>query len=248
MNQQTESLLARQKREAAEQYVVTYGQVQGKNLEVINEDQVTPIGVMSATLNGFQNSIQVLSAQTYLQYGELSLRYWANQFGIFSIPTLELAEWLQRHCRERSIHEVGCGNAAMAKHLGIYCSDGRSNGVAQAIAKAVGSSSAVTPRWVQTKTANQAAQLYKPQIVLAQWVTPGGGNPKDPEDLRNGYGPDYSDILKHCKELIFIGNDSVHGDSLDRSLPQADETFRYPWLLSRARDQSQNFIKIWRTP
>jgi hypothetical protein len=88
---------------------------------------------------------------------------------------------------------------------------------------------------------------YRPAIVLAQWVTAGGGNPDDLADGRNGYGPDYPKILRHCNELIYIGNDAVHGDSLDKALPPCDVMYRgFPWLLSRAADQSQNVIRVWR--
>lgn len=230
----------------------SYADYHRHRIEVIDPSDVAPIGEMAAVLNGPQGSIQVLPTATYLQWGVLSLRYWANQYGVFSVPTTELAEWLAERLGHycvplKSVHEIGCGNGALAKRLGFPCSDARNNQAAQAISQSLGGQHAKPPRWVSTREGTAAAIQYRPKVVLAQWVTAGGGTPGDISDGRNGYGPDYRQILKHCDQLIYIGNDAVHGDSLDKALPPCDILYQdMSWLLSRSANQKQNFIKIWR--
>jgi hypothetical protein len=63
-------------------------------------------------------------------------------------------------------------------------------------------------------------------------------------DGRNSYGPDYPEILRHCKKLVFIGNDNTHGEVLANILPPPDEEIRPDWLLSRSL-RGGEFIKIW---
>jgi hypothetical protein len=228
-------------------YNLKYWEMQSKNMEVFDPNEIHDIDKMRSALNSSQNCIQVLPAVDYLQFGTTSLRYWANHCGVFSIPTQELANWLTtRHPNPKTIHEIGCGNGALARHLGMYCSDGRLNQSASQIARILGSSHAVTPNWVATKEATQAIKQYKPKVVLAQWVTPGGGNIDDISDGRNSYGPDYSKILQHCGELIFVGNRSVHDKALAAVLPPADKEYTFDWLLSRGKHTDQNFIRVWK--
>lgn len=218
-----------------------------RQVTVVDRNDVATLEDM-AILTGPQDSIQVLPAATYLTWGVPSLRYWASQYGVFSIPTVELAEWISdRYLNQgRSIHEIGCGNGALAAFLKIHHSDYKQNQMAQEIAQSLGGKHAVIPKRVATKEGNAAIEQYKPDIALAQWVTPGGGSIKTLEDTRNGYGPIYADILENCKELVFIGNDSVHNLGLEAALPIADEEYRFDWLLSRSQHQEENFIRIWK--
>jgi hypothetical protein len=180
-----------------------------------------------------------------MRFGAVALMFWGNKAGVFSVPTTELAAWLgDRHPGEFDLHEIGAGNAALAKFRGHKCSDSRQNRGAQAIAQRFGVSSAKTPTWVSWRTGNMAAAQYRPRAILAQWVTPGSMTLAS-NDGCNSYGPDYAQILENCGELIFIGNDGVHG-MLENILPEPSEVYRPWWLLSRSVNPDGNFIKIWR--
>lgn len=220
----------------------------GSHIAVSPENMEDKLDEMYQVLNGPQGSIQCHSADVYTQWGPEMLKIWANKTGVFSIPTLELAEWIRsNHCL-KSAHEIGCGNGALAAYLNIHKSDSRdseSREILQAVAIATNSKAPKIPTSITKKEGTQAVLQHKPKLVLSQWVTPGGMLLVDDNSGRNGYGPDYLKILDSCETLIFVGNDNVHKSSLAVSLRPADETHRFDWLLSRAKHPEQNFIKVW---
>jgi hypothetical protein len=209
----------------------------------VDEDQVLPIEQLLNTWGRIEDrTIRLRPAAEYLKHGILNLRFWANQVGLFSIPTLELATWLfERHPNlVQDCHEIGAGGAVLAQWLGYGCSDSRDNVGADLIAKALGSRHAIIPDWVPQADGTAIVCQMWPRVVLAQWVTPGG------VPGGNGYGPNFAKVLTHCEELIFIGNDFTHGTGLAQALPPADEEYRPDWLLSRGKYAGQNFIRIWK--
>lgn len=50
--------------------------------------------------------------------------------------------------------------------------------------------------------------------------------------------------LTMVREYIHVGNENVHGDKRILSLPH--KTFRFPWIVTRAKDPSKNVIQVWR--
>jgi hypothetical protein len=230
-----------------ELYDRRYAEAQSDGALQLDPDLLLPIDQLKEEF-GTEKSIQVLPAATYLKYGIDNLRYWANMVGVFSIPTLELAQWLDECYDLSKIHEVGCGNGALAKFLKIKCSDGRLNANAHKKSMAIaGIPHAYIPPNIATRTANQVAEHFKPPIMLAQWVTPGNGT-YDVVTGRNEYGPDYKKVLEHVDRLVFIGNQHTHGQALSIELPPPDETYKFDWLLSRAKFPDQNFIKLATSP
>jgi hypothetical protein len=213
-------------------------------MDAVDRDQVLPIDQLTSTWGEMaQKTIRLRPAADYMQHGILNLRLWANQVGLFSIPTLELATWLfERHPNfVQDCHEIGAGGAVLAQWTGHGCSDARYNQGADLIAQALGSRHAIIPTWVPQADGTTIVRQLRPRVVLAQWVTPGnvaGGG--------NSYGPDYAQVLANCEELIFIGNEFTHGECLQNALPPADEEYRPDWLLSRGKYNDRNFIYIWK--
>lgn len=209
----------------------------------VDRDQVLPIEQLLNIWGRIEErTIRLRPAAEYLKHGILNLRFWANQVGLFSIPTLELATWLfERHPNlVEDCHEIGAGGAVLAQWLGYGCSDSRDNVGADLIAQALGSRHAIIPNWVPQADGTEIVRKIWPRVVLAQWVTPGG------VPGGNGYGPNFAKVLAHCEELIFIGNDFTHGTGLAQALPPPDEEYRPDWLLSRGKYDGQNFIRIWK--
>lgn len=237
----TPELLHTERIQASRQWVAG----QRANTVAVNVSPDT-IAEMKAVLNGAQNSVQVLPAATYKRWGMEALAAWGNQMGVFSVPTWELANWLTTRHAPHTIHEVGCGNGRLAKHIGAFCSDGRLNQIPDLYAKRIGTRHAETPREVKTMTANQVSKVFAPPVILAQWVTPGNMNGYIDDTGRNAYGPNYSEILANCQELIFIGNRHTHDKSLAIELPPPDEELCPDWLLSRSMHPDANFIRIWK--
>lgn len=58
------------------------------------------------------------------------------------------------------------------------------------------------------------------------------------------YGVDEVAILDSGATYINIGNANVHGFKEIMKLPH--ERFQYPWLFSRASDQTANDVRVWK--
>jgi len=97
------------------------------------------------------------------------------------------------------------------------------------------------PREVLKMDATEAVTSIMPDVTIASWLTqrhlPG-------EDSGNHKGPLEEIIVGNTGVYIHIGNEDVHGNK--RILAMKHETYRFDWLVSRARDQSKNVIYVWR--
>lgn len=176
---------------------------------------------------------------------------WANHNGIYSIPTDELVTFVRGKIGARSSHEIGSANSVLARYLkgsGMHCSDPRSQETTliKALVNLTASNPPFTPSWVSHKNAKQVVEDYKPDVILAQWVTPGGMKNSGDQSGRNSYGPDYKDMLTKIEELIFVGNKDVHQEVMFGELGEPDEQIEGDWILSRAFIPDRNAIWIWK--
>ena len=93
--------------------------------------------------------------------------------------------------------------------------------------------------YVDKLTAESAVDKYKPEVVIASWLT---HKWIDGASQGSVYGPDEAHIVDRAN-YIHIGNDNVHKSKTINALPH--DTLRYEWLVSRAMDQSLNNISMW---
>lgn len=174
----------------------------------------------------------------------LHLRAWASQRGRYGFPTAELVAWLKQRIGSRSALEIGAGIGDLGFYLGIPMTDSYQQVTDPATIAYLAMLRQVPTRplpEVLKEDAQTAVLNRRPDVVVASWVTqrclPG-------ETSGNMHGPREEEILKHCGQYIFIGNENIHGDKRIMSLPH--ETFKFSWLVSRAADQSKNVIYVWK--
>ncbi len=164
--------------------------------------------------------------------------------GIYSFPTEELVEYLRTAIGDRSAIEIGSGNGVLAETLGITATDNFMQRrqpynqhyllTGQPIVQ-YGSN-------VLDFDARQAVRRFRPQVVIACWVTHkyerqrhhAGGHVVGVNEL---------DLLENCEQLIFVGNKKIHASKKIWTLPHEIE---YPdWLYSRSMTGSPEFIATW---
>lgn len=165
--------------------------------------------------------------------------------GVYCIPTLELCDFLRTRVNGRRAIEIGAGNGVLAKELGIPATDNRQQedpGV-KAYYQQLGQPTVPYGDNVERLDANTAVARYRPEVVIACWVT----HLFDPSRESAGgssSGVDESSIIAACDEYIFIGNEQVHAHKPIWDLPH--EKVTPPWLYSRAVNGSRDFIAMWR--
>lgn len=186
---------------------------------------------------------KVVPYAAYERHPVLDRQIWANRRGFYSLPTLELASFIKEQIAGRSAHEIGAGHSAMAKHLGIYHSDPRfqeKKGLTRNLIDITGAIPAYTPPYVSHRCCKQVLKDCKPQVLLAQWVTPLGPSGTS----SNYYGPDYKEVLEVVETLIFVGNLSIH-PYVREVLGEPDIEIREPWIVSRSMRQEENILWVW---
>lgn len=164
--------------------------------------------------------------------------------GLYSFPTVELVEHLVAEIGDHTAIEIGAGHGVLAEALGILATDNRMQEkspwrerhiIARQPPVQYGPSVIDCP-------ANQAVRKYRPDVVVACWVTQ-RYDPAKPDAGGHDIGVDEEDILRHCKKYIFVGNEEVHCDKPIWKKPHRIEYADF--LYSRAHNQARDFIAYW---
>ena len=164
-----------------------------------------------------------------------------NRMGIYGMPTVELIEHLKSIIAGRSCIEIGAGSGILSEYLGIHATDNRQmeRPEIRLHYQLTGQPLTVYGDKVEGIDAHDAIRRYRPQVVVASWVTH-----KYREDRAwaggNATGVDEDWVLDHCEEYIFIGNDYVH---MHKSIwDREHEKYSTPFLFSRTSRGTGDFI------
>lgn len=186
--------------------------------------------------------MRLFPAATYRDIPYEHLRVWTHKNARYQIPTKELIDWLREQIAGRTAIEVCSGMGDVGHHLGIPMTDSgiQTTPVVALHYSLTGQPTITPPPDVERIDAESAVAKYKPQVVVACWLT---------QKFQNGdthgsvYGPDECKIRENCEHYILVGNENTHGDKRVRRFKHA--THRPPWLVSRAIDPSKNVIYTW---
>ena len=192
--------------------------------------------------------VKLYPAAHYSQFPLPALRAWAHIHARYGFPTTELIDWLRFHIGTRSAIEIGAGAGDLGIRLGIPMTDSFqqvTNKDTMAVYGLAGIPPTRPPADVLQFDGEQAVRKFKPDIVIASWVTK-KYDPRRHDDKGNMYGVRYEYIIERCKTFILIGNMNVHPPGRAFDLPHV--CLEFPWLVSRAGDQSKNRIWVWNRP
>lgn len=172
------------------------------------------------------------------------LRVWCVLRARYGLPTLELMLWLQTRINGRSALEIGAGMGDLGRLLCIRMTDSHQQVTDPdtiAYCQLTKQPPTRPPADVEKIDAQTAVLKYRPAVVLGSWITQRWlpGNKEG-----NQHGPREEHIIANSSEYIMIGNEHIHGRKRIMCLPH--ETFKFDWLVSRAKDQSANVIYCWR--
>lgn len=164
--------------------------------------------------------------------------------GLYGLPTLELVDWLREFIGNRSALEIGAGNGALARALGIAAVDNRMQERPEIIERynRQGQGLVRYGSNIETLEAIKGIKKYKPQVVLGVFITH-KYNPREHWRGGNMYGPDVREILKNCEQYVHIGNENTHASHVLWKYPHVLH-FR-PWLYTRCTSYGRDFIGVW---
>ncbi|MGZ8317526.1 MAG: hypothetical protein ACXWVD_00355 [Telluria sp.] len=168
-----------------------------------------------------------------------------HRHGIYLLPTVELVDALRARIGGRSAIEIGAGNGVLAEALGIPATDScmQADANIAALYALSGHPTVAYGPNVEALDAQAAVEKYRPQVVLAAWVTHKYSAGRH-EAGGNMFGVDEDRLLDHCEEYLFVGNEKVHqGKAIWQT---ASFQLAYPdYLYSRAVNGSRDFVARW---
>lgn len=217
------------------------------NISTLEMNVISTDGVHNITNDVLDEggAMKVLPADFWSQTTMEQRAIFGNKNGLYGFVTHELVEWLKGYIGDRTALEIGSGSGDLAKAVGIRATDSRMQ-EDPAVAHIYASLKQPIVRYgenVEKLTAAEAVRKYRPQVVVANWVThlyredrhAAGGN---------AFGVNEEDIIRNCEEYIFIGNNHVHRGKSIWNLPHKKGS--PDWLFSRQMNGSDNFIAVWR--
>jgi hypothetical protein len=210
---------------------------------VINK---TDIAYLEEMLFDKERNLQAVSFEYLKDVPQNDISYFCTKYGFYCIPTVELLLFLQREIGDETENtiEVGAGNGAISRYLGIRAFDNYMQ-ESPSIKKYYDALQQATVPYgpnVIRMDGNSAVQKYKPKIVIGAYCTH-KYNPKEHWREGNQFGFEEHKIIKKVDKYIHIGNEKVHGKKPILKYPH--RIVKDDWLLSRSQHKGQNVIWIW---
>lgn len=168
-----------------------------------------------------------------------------HKHAVYQLPTTELIRFLEDEIGDRTAIEIGAGNGAVGRALGITMTDSclqQSNlpGVRE-LYDLNGIPRIQYPDDVLKITGNHAVMQMKPQVVVGCWITE-RYNPVT--NKGNVYGVDELQLARHTQTYIHVGNSLTHGDKGLLGKYYYEEV-KAGWLYSRSMQKEHNVIYIF---
>ena len=187
---------------------------------------------------------RIMPADYYRQTTSQERAVFGQRHGIYSLPTVELINWVKGVIGSRSAIEIGAGHGGLAAALGIPATDNRmqEHPAIRAHFALIRQPVVTYGNNVERLAAQDAIAKYKPQVVVASWVTHVYREDRD-EAEGNMFGVDEDAVLDAVDAYIFIGNTKVHAPKTIWSRPH--KIIQPDWIFSRAINGSPDFVAVW---
>ncbi len=188
--------------------------------------------------------LKLLPSSFYQQILPEKLRVWCRAKARYTLPTIELIEFLKQQIGERSAIELGAGNGDLGFHLGIaqtdsYCQD---TPMMKLYYQSIGQTVTQPREDVERLEALDGIAHHKPQVAIASWLT----QIYRPDcDLGSEFGADEEQIIAQVEMYIHVGNRDSHGSK--RILKKTHIEYVIPGLVTRANRPEENVIYVWHT-
>lgn len=192
--------------------------------------------------------LKVMPSAFYRDIAQGALSVFCVKHGHYALPTHELLDIINQKIMEvspsRNALEIGSGNGTLGAGLGITCTDNFQQDTPE-LQRYYAQIQQATVKYgdhVKRLPALDAVDYYKPEVVVAAWVTH-KWNPAEPHRKGNEAGVDEKILLSKIKRYIFVGNGRPHQDKPLLEVPH--QTLQGDYLFSRGRVPEECALWIW---
>jgi hypothetical protein len=190
--------------------------------------------------------LKLLSAKDYHDYNRILLLTWCHLNARYGLPTRELIDFLKIFIADKTAIEIGAGHGDLGYHLNIPCTDSKlqSRPEIALFYKMLKQPVIQYPDDVEELEALEAINKYKPQVVIASWVTEYIAPDETPPPQGGSvHGVNEEQLLDMVDYYILIGNLSVHGDK--KIMKRRHTAYKPSFICSRASNPDDDRIFVW---
>jgi len=195
--------------------------------------------------------LRVVPTAFYERFTQDDISGFCLRHGLYCVPTTELVDKINELILEvsptRSGIEIGSGNGALGKALGIPCTDNhmQDDPTIRAYYQSMQQPTVQYGSHVERLDAEAAVERYRPEVVVAAWVTH-KFNESDPDRGGNMFGVDEIAMLGKIKRYIFVGNFYTHQSKPLLGVPHSVHAGEV--CVSRSLRPRGNAIVVWDRP
>lgn len=187
--------------------------------------------------------VKLMTASEWTSFPWNDFRLFCHFYARYGIPTIELVEFLYDIIKDKLTIEIGAGTGDLGYHLRIPMTDSRQQEMPEVIKayKNMQQPVIIYPDEVRKFDAIDAIRFYKPDIVIASWISP--YSPCETYYKSNPFGVKVEKVVDMVERFILLGNIDSHGDMPIMKLNHQE--LYAEWMVSRAKNQENNRIWIW---
>ncbi len=211
---------------------------------VSNGMQLRQVDIVELEKLMFKDGLmQVVDYAVISKFSQEQISLMCHKHAIYQIITTELLDFVKNEIGEASAIEIGAGNGCLGRALGIPLTDSHMQ-TRPDIAltyKLMGQPPIVYPADILKYDALEAIEKFKPDVVVAAWVTELWDNKKM---SGNYWGVDEIKFKGKVKKYILVGSEKVHGDkNILQAFPV--KKYKFDWLVTRSLDKGKNVIYVF---
>jgi hypothetical protein len=203
---------------------------------------------MDGELLDAEGRLKVVPSLVYEGFKQSEIALWAVQRGAYYLPTVEAVAFIRDNLlgsRDRAL-EIGAGSGAFGRALGVRMTDSyqQERPEIAAMYRLLQQPVIRYGRDVEKLDAHAAIEKYRPEVVVAAWVT----NRKDEASgvtIGNPDGVWEEHVIgaASVRRYIFVGHEQVHQHKPVLRFPH--ETLIVPGLYSRSMQSGRNVVWVW---
>jgi hypothetical protein len=212
-------------------------------IELINTEGVEDLTPKLLLPNG---KLKLLSFKDYENMDRNAVRLFCHKNARYGLPTKELVDFIAGEIKGKRTIEIGAGHGDLGHHLGIIKTDSKIQEElsVKAFYMLGGQPTIQYPDDVRKMEAIAAVEKYKPQVVVASWVTRYLPPDASPSDRGSMFGVKEDELIKKVDTYILVGNHDIHGDK--PIMQNVHIEIANKFIVSKAKNQENNRIYIFK--
>lgn len=180
-------------------------------------------------------------------FAQETISVFCHKHALYQMPTTELIDFIKNEIGDSSVIEIGSGNGCIGRSLGIKMTDNKMQqwDIIRAQYELSRQPVITYGNDVEEIDALEAVKKYKPEVVVACWVT---HKWKEGLSAGNMFGVEEELMFNNgVKKYIHIGCDSpTTGHQIKPILNKIPvKKLKFPWLVSRSMSRDLNTIYIF---